>query len=367
MSMFNKIKGQSRALEMLSAVIEHNRIGGSYLLYGPNGSGKLTTALYFAMAINCQNSDPPCGVCNSCRKFLNLSHPDLVYLFPTPNMKFQLDGSIKEDKFFKEYQSYIESRRDTPWDTHKFSQKTEIRVDAVRMLIHRISRSANEARYKICIVESVDLMNNNTANAFLKTLEEPPADTIMLLTTSRPDYLLPTILSRCRKVPFLPLSVQNIQMLLLEEHGVEATEARIFARLANGNMEKALQLMQKGNTESRSDANYLKELIVARDDIKFMEFLGEIKNHAPSWMQEIIIHLQISLADLAFFQHNQEFLVNIDRTNLIEKMYHKYPDIDEKVWEEIRFLENCQKKLKGNVNQHLIMIEIYNHLCNLFS
>ena len=351
---------------MLHSVIDNDKIGGSYLFYGAEGSGKFTTALYFAMAINCTGDDKPCGHCNSCRKFLSFSHPDFIYLFPTPNMKFQIDGSIKEEKFLKEYEAFLESRRQTPWNTYAFSQKVEIRVDAIRMLIQRISRSANEAKYKVCILEAVDHMNRSTANAFLKTLEEPPKDTIMIITSSKPDFLLPTILSRCRKVPFLPLTVNDIQQELLEQHGVEATQARILARLANGNMEKALQLMQKGSTESRADSNTLKELIVAHDDLNFLDFLGKLRQNPPSWLPEIIIHLQISLADIAFFEHNQEFLVNIDRTNLIEMMYHKYPNIDEQIWEEIRFLEDCQKKLKGNVNSQLVLIKIYNHLCNLF-
>ncbi|MCF7920055.1 MAG: DNA polymerase III subunit [Candidatus Cloacimonetes bacterium] len=366
MNLFNKIRGQHRALEMLHSVIDNNKIGGSYLFYGPEGVGKYTTALYFAMAINCLEEDKPCGTCYSCKKFLSFSHPDFIYLFPTPNMKFQLDGSIKEEKFLKEYESFLASRRQTPWNTYTFSQKTELRVDAVRMLIHRISFSPNEAKYRICLLEAVDLMNRTTANAFLKTLEEPPPNTIMLLTSSRPDFLLPTILSRCRKVPFLPLSVIDIQNELLEEHGVEAMQARVFARLASGNMEKALQLLESGNTESRADANELKELIVAHDDLGFMDFLGKLRQKPPSWLYEVIIHLQISLADIAFFEHNQEYLVNIDRTHLIEMMYHKYPNIDENIWEEIRFLEDCQKKLKGNVNSQLILIEIYNRFCELF-
>jgi DNA polymerase III subunit delta' len=367
MSLFDKIRGQERALSILRTAIRTGKAGGSYLFYGAEGIGKFTTALYFGMALNCESDDVPCGECNSCRKFLSFSHPDFIYLFPTPNIKFQLDGSLKDDKLTLEYEEYLEQRRDFPWRSYNFSQKVEIRVDAVRMLIHRISMSANEAKYKICLVESADLMNNNTANAFLKTLEEPPPNTIILLTSSRADFLLPTILSRCQKIPFSPLTVGDIQSELLQIHGVEASEARLIARLANGNLERSMQLMEEGNTEIRRQANNLKEIITRHDDLAFYDFLAENKGNPPLWLEKMIIHLQIALADLAFFEHDTSSIVNIDRTNLIEEMYNKYPDIDEKILDYVIFLESCAKQVKGNVNQQLILIEIYNRLSDLFS
>jgi DNA polymerase III subunit delta' len=366
MSLFDKLRGQDRALKILKTTIQKDKAGGSYLFYGSDGVGKFTTALYFGMALNCDSDDAPCGICNSCQKFLKISHPDFIYLFPTPNLKFQIDGSYKEEKLGKEYNSYIQQRSNYPWKSFSFSQKTEIRIDAIRMLIHKISLSPNEAKYKICIVQDADLMNNNTANAFLKTLEEPPRNTIILLTSCRPDFLLPTILSRCQKIPFNQLSVNDIQNELLEKQGIEASQARLIARIANGNMERSLQLMEEGDTLIRETASKLKELITGQDDLGFYEFLNQNKGNSPDWLANLIIHLQIALADLAFFEHNPEFIVNIDRTNIIETMYHKYPDVDEQILDHVRFLEDCQKKLKGNVNQQLILIEIYNRLGRLF-
>ena len=366
MSFFDKLRGQDRAIKILKTAIKTDKAGGSYLFYGSEGLGKFTTALYFAMALNCDSDDAPCGICNSCQKFLNISHPDFIYIFPTPNLKFQIDGSYKEEKLGKEYLNFIEQRSKYPWKSFSFSQKAEIRIDAIRMLIHKISRSPNEAKYKICIVQDADLMNNNTANAFLKTLEEPPRNTIILLTSSRPDFLLPTILSRCQKIPFNQLSVNDIQSELLENQGIEASQARLIARIANGNMERSLQLKEEGDTLMRETASKLKKLITSQDDLGFYEFLTMNKGNSPDWLSNLIIHLQIALADLAFFEHNPEFIVNIDQTNLIETMYHKYPQVDEKILDHVRFLEDCQKKIKGNVNQQLILIEIYNRLGKLF-
>ena len=366
MSLFDKIRGQERALNILRTAINNKKASGSYLFYGNKGIGKFTTALYFGMALNCESEDKPCGKCVSCQKFLSFSHPDFIYLFPSPNLKFQLDGSYKEEKFSTEYESYIEMRRNYPWRNFSFSQRVEIRIDAIRMLIHRLSLSTHESKYKVCLIENVDLMNINTANAFLKTLEEPPSDTVILLTSSRPDFLLPTILSRCQKVSFNPLSIDEIQNELIEMHGVEASQSRLLARVANGSMEKALQLLEEGESEIRIEASNLKTIIIEQNDLDFWEFLANHRGKPPDWLEQIIMHLQITLSDLGHYRHNPNYIVNIDRTSIIEDMYHQNPQIDEKALDLIRFLEGCQKKLKGNVNQQLILLEIYKKLGDLY-
>ena len=205
--MFRNIKGQERGISILINALKQDRIAQSYLFYGPDGVGKLTTALYFGMAINCQaeSSRRPCGICNSCKKFLAFSHPDFNFIFPFPNpprSDISVDGSIKSEQSIEEYKGYIENKQKTPWKDYNFSKNVGIRISSIRMLEHRINLSANEARKKIYIIEHADMMNRQAANAFLKTLEEPPIDTVIILTTSKMHSLLPTILSRCQKVPF---------------------------------------------------------------------------------------------------------------------------------------------------------------------
>jgi len=110
--MFRQIKGQEQALSVLKHAIHSGKVGQAYLFYGPEGVGKFTTALYFGMALNCQSEDleKPCGVCNSCKKFLQFSHPDFIYVFPTPNLKLSVEGDIQESKYVSEYQGYFKIR-----------------------------------------------------------------------------------------------------------------------------------------------------------------------------------------------------------------------------------------------------------------
>ena len=110
--MFRNIKGQAGALKILKLALENNRVAQAYLFHGSDGVGKFTTALYFGMALNCLSKSEfrPCGVCASCRKFMALDHPDLIYLFPTPNLGLNLDGEITKSEFIPEYAGYIATR-----------------------------------------------------------------------------------------------------------------------------------------------------------------------------------------------------------------------------------------------------------------
>ena len=200
------IKGQERALEILEHSLNEDKVAGSYLFHGPDGVGKFATAVAFAQAINCHATKEkrPCGVCISCQKISQFTHPDLLHIFPFPKpdgnkADISIDGELKTEKILKEYEAFITNKKETPWRDYFFSKNSGIRIASIRMLEHRIRLSPNEAIKKVYIIEQADKMTNQAANAFLKTLEEPPADTVIILTSSKPSALLPTILSRCQK------------------------------------------------------------------------------------------------------------------------------------------------------------------------
>jgi len=369
--MFNTIKGQDRALTILRRTIEKDKIAQSYLFYGPDGVGKFTAALYFGMSINCLATadKKPCGSCSSCTKFISFSHPDFIYTFPfpnPPNSDISANGEIKSDTIFTEYQEYIKNKISTPWKEFFFTKNVGIRIGSIRMLEHRINLSPNEASRKIFIVEDADMMTRQAANAFLKTLEEPPADTVIILTTSRLSSMLPTILSRCQKIPFNPISKPVIEQVLLE-HSTEPLQAKIYSRISNGSMEKALRLAEKGRLETREHTLEFLNILINEKDLKFIEFSNNYRrSNTRSQLKEIIPHLILWIADLAYYKYDQDEIVNLDRTDLIEALYHKNPDIENYLSELTNFLEMMIGKIDANVNQQLILIEIYNVLKETF-
>lgn len=368
--MFRKIKGQDKAIAVLRNTVANDKIANSYLFYGPDGVGKFTTALYFGMMINCHASHNkrPCGVCASCKKFLSFSHPDLIYIFPTPKLNISLDGEIKSDKVLDEYNNYIKCKIDTPWKEFFFSKNTEIRIDSIRMLEHRINLTPNEGKRKIYIIEDADQINERAANAFLKTLEEPPDDTVIILTTSKPNSLLPTIISRCQQITFHPIPKNLIEKEVKDQRYLDEDAAKMYARIANGSMEKALRLSEEQTLESRQYVLKLLTIIISQDDSKFLEFAKQfISSKNKSLLYEIISHLIIWISDIVYYKCNPDEIVNLDHLNLLKNLYKRNPKVDEYSSEIVNFLEDMQHRLNGHVNPQLIIIEIYNRLVRIFS
>lgn len=365
--MFEKIKGQNKAISLLKRAVESGKIANSYLFYGPAGVGKFTTALYFGMMINCSaaHDKRPCGYCSSCSKFRNFSHPDFLFTFPTPKLDISLDGEIKSAKILEEYKDYIKNKIETPWKKFYFSKNIEIRIDSIRMLEHRINLSPNEGTKKIYIVEYAEMLNEKTANAFLKTLEEPPHDTVIILTTSKLNALLPTIISRCQQIKFYPISQKLIEEELKNQRYLEDTEAKIFARIANGNMEKALVLAEEDSSEVRQNVLIFLQIVISQNDAKFIEFSANFKG-SKNILQELISHLIIWISDIAYLQNYPENIINIDSLEMVKQLFMKNPKVENYAFEMIEFLENMQHKLARHVNAQLILIEIYNEFSKIF-
>lgn len=366
--MINKIKGQDKVIASLIRSIENDKVGQSYLFYGPNGVGKLTTAFYFVMAINCSNREEgtPCGKCNSCRKFLNLSHPDLIFLFPTPNLKLSDDGEIKDAKYQKEYESYLQQKIESPWNDFVFSASSEIRIGAIRWIQNRLTLSKNEAKKRICIIEDADRMNINTANAFLKTLEEPPEDTVIILTSSKPNALLPTILSRCQRVAFNNLSNSTVENILRENFDLDIVKAKTFSRISYGNAEKAIQLISEDTDSGRNVALKLIELALIRDDIEFLNYLTKIKEvKQKKILQSIHANIVLFLMDIIYSRENSELVVNVDSLELLEKIEGVRTITAVEIYQLIDECRELERMIELNVNNNLIVTFLYNKLKNI--
>lgn len=270
--MFRKIKGQSQVIGLLQSAIEQERIAQAYLFHGSDGVGKFMTALYFGMALNCLSSSEyrPCGVCASCHKFLSFQHPDFIYLFPTVNLKLSSDGEIRDNEALKQYEAYLKNKIETPWQEFFFTGSTEIRKESMSQLIQRLELSIHEGQYRVVIIENADMMNTQTANAFLKTLEEPPHNTLIVMITERLPQLLPTIISRCQPVYFKPLSQRVIQDILFERFQVDSVLAKSAARISGGNLKTAIRIAQDSSSSSRDKAFDLIQMAAKKQDLEYL-------------------------------------------------------------------------------------------------
>lgn len=216
------VPGQPRAVSMLTAALRHKTVHHAYLFAGPAGVGKERAALAFIQALFCpERPSEGCGACSTCRRIERLGHPDLFALMPESELVAR--GMAGRSDF-----DHVPSR--------------EIRVEQVRKLQERMALRPLESSRKAALVLDAHTMNVAAQNAFLKTLEEPPAQTVIILVASVPERLLPTIQSRCSRVQFGPLPLALIAEQVRKELKVDEGTARLLANMAGGSVSRALEL-----------------------------------------------------------------------------------------------------------------------------
>jgi DNA polymerase III subunit delta' len=202
---FTDIIGHEKPVRTLQQAIRNETLAHAFLFSGYEGIGKKLTALALAAAVNCPNAsaDGGCGVCSSCRRVAGGTHPDVHLLLP--------DGD-------------------------------EIKIDQIRRAQADLALKPFEGERKTMIVDGADRMNTAAANAFLKTLEEPPGDTLLVLIAALPQGLLPTIRSRCQEIKFQPLARRTLALTLEAKRGLSEDDALFIAALAQGSLGRALAM-----------------------------------------------------------------------------------------------------------------------------
>jgi DNA polymerase-3 subunit delta' len=228
--MFSKLIGNNEVKDSLRRLLSGGRVPGSMLFTGDEGIGKKLFALELAKVLNCRERDgaEACDECSSCKRISRS-------LFPP----FTSDDDNKERMIWSEHTDLAMVR----------PHKQIIRVKAMRELEREANFRPFEGAARVFIVEDADLMNDQAANALLKTLEEPPPTSHLILTTANPTALLATIRSRCQIIRFAPIGVEDVEKFLIEQKNLAAADARLLARTAQGSIGRALS----GDVETYRD------------------------------------------------------------------------------------------------------------------
>lgn len=247
-----------------------------------------------AQALTCpEQPDVGCGTCASCVRLAKGLHPDVTWLMPDEERVAR--GLAGRSDF-----------TGTP--------SRDLRVEQIRGLQERISLHGLESRRKVAIILSAQRMNEPAQNAFLKTLEEPPADTTLILISSAMDRLLPTIRSRCSKVLFGPLPVDLVAQRVQQERKLDPQTAALAAVMSGGSLGRALRLDVEGLARRKEIITRFEAL--KPDDalsvLRFAEEYGSARDDA----EQALALLSLWLRDVARAKVGAEGLANMDLAQL---------------------------------------------------
>jgi DNA polymerase-3 subunit delta' len=353
--LFEKMIGQKVAKKILRQAWADDRLAQSYLFYGPDGVGKEMAGLELAMALNCESSeaDQPCRQCNACRKTAAYIHPDFHYFFPKPHPSSDSD----KRKLAEEISEMLKEKEDKTYLSFDFGNRpVAISIDDIRELQERLEFLPYEGKRKVVLMTGVDAMTTEAANAFLKILEEPSPTTNFILTTDRPNALLPTILSRCQKVRFDLLSREEVIKALSEGYGQDDESAETLAEISGNSLGKALQMTDQDLLEERDLAIRLLGASVEGKQWEMLDAIDQIAKDRgrPARVLEM---LSVVISDL--------LRMKISRNNDAANKKPGLAQIEKKLNQQdlsiiVRSIEKSRTALERNVNPRLCLLAACN-------
>jgi DNA polymerase-3 subunit delta' len=265
---WKNLVGQERIKEALGSACVRGTLGHAYLLCGEEGAGTFQAALELAMALLCRSSDAaPCYACEACRKVLHYAHTDLNIVVPLTLGKEHRGSEGLSDDGWAYVGEVVRAKIQEPYLPPVYDGIPTMPVDWIRDVMHAVQRGSLTGHTNVAILCGVEHMNKESANAMLKTLEEPPAGSLLLLCTEAPHNVLPTIQSRCQVLRFGRLSDDDITVgLRARVDGELSPQALSFAlESCQGSLGTALALAAAPSPEAMLRARRLWDLAGERD------------------------------------------------------------------------------------------------------
>lgn len=330
----NQLQYQTRAFLELSHTIQTQKIANAWLFFGNEHTGKRNAALFLVKGLNCLNSSQdPCNTCTSCRKIDAGSHPDILRV-----------------------------------DLEK--EKKNITIRQIRQLGLQLGAKINEARFRMALVLNADKINIQAQNALLKMLEEPPGKTFFVLIASAPDFLRPTILSRCRKIRFRPMTVSQIEDTLINEFNINRDMAHISARTADTDLEKAKRYLNLTSDPQDTGKRYapidwiqrrqyllesLSQMIVSAKNkgLTIALMLSRELGRDVDTLSDAIAIMKTFIRDMLICKHDKEKLINLDFSGSLKQMHSMVGSDILIKWLETLF--EAEKKIASNSHPRLVM------------
>jgi DNA polymerase-3 subunit delta' len=359
------IFGQESAKEFLRRAQENERVAHAYLFHGPEGTGKEALAVLAAQSFFCEarqaqpappatislfdesaapsanvhaSVDLACGVCSACRRVAEMNHPDVRVIFPRA-------ASASEEERAEVLRSLAENpyQRLRPWEN------PTILIEDIRSLKRDFGMTSYEGHGMVAMILEADRMKAEAANALLKILEEPPPQTLMILTAASLAGMLPTIVSRCQPVRLLILPVEQIAAALQANHSLPAERAQFIATLANGSFRRALGLLDDDvDARRRQAVEFLRMAFRFNKPVEQMDFLNNlVREHDRRGLRQLLEFCTLWIRDgyvLKLAAPSQEHppIINADQERMLADLVKNLPHFDfPGVIAELEFAIEC--------------------------
>ena len=314
-----KVLGHEEVLRHLQNAAAQNQISHSYIFAGEKGSGKKLLAKLFAMTLQCEeHGKEPCMHCSACKKAMNRSHPDIIYV--------------------------------------EHMKPSSIGIEDIReQLIADVQIKPYTGPYKIYIVDEAEKMTVQAQNALLKTIEEPPAYAVILLLANNNTGLLPTIKSRCVTLNFKPVRDDVIRKYLMEDLHVPDYQAEVSVAFAQGNVGKAKQIATAEDFTEMMEAAF--RILKQGSNMEVYEMVDAVKNLSEEkhtiyeyldlflvWFRDVLLFKATKEMDHLVFRQEYNYI----RERAKRSSYEGLETI-------IRAIETAKARLQANVNFDLTM------------
>lgn len=347
---FRGVIGQEKVKLFMKRAILNERINKAYLFYGPEGSGKDAMAIDFGKALNCSSENSiPCQTCSDCRLIGQLTHPDIKFIFAAPS-------NLKEEDYVK----HVQKKAENYYSRSTYSEMAGILIDQIRVLKKIATMKLYKGKKRVFIISEADRMTVEASNSLLKLLEEPPEQLILILTTSRFDKLLPTIISRCQVVKFAPLNESSIKEKLIDNN-IEPQQANVISRLSMGNFYKAQQLLEEDYQVLREQAWILLMESQNKDELKKLDVVNQVAaSKDRGQIKELFLSILLWLRDLQVLRTQEnngtsvQTLYNEDQLEKLEQLKRAFSCIN--LEKTITDTENSIDLVEKNVYINLILI-----------
>ena len=331
--MFAELTGNERVKAALKRMLISDRLPGALLFTGEEGIGKKLFALEVARALNCRTpkDHEACGVCSSCTRIAKLNYPQ------------------REDA--EEWTQII-------WTDHPdvglvVAPKRVLRVEQMRQIEKEANFRPFEGKARVFLIDEADKLNDASANALLKVLEEPPGTSHLILITARPAMLLPTILSRCQMIRFSPLTPAEIETHLTRNNLVDKKTARLRARAAGGSMGRALSGdLVTFTSQRKAMLKVLNALVVSNDRAQLLRSAEQLNEaQYKEEFEERLDVLETLIRDAWMLSLGVEpsQLVNEDLTPELQEVSQKLDSGRAGDW--ILQIEDMREQLIVNINR----------------